>query len=210
MGPAVVRSGTVCIDATEVTVEQYARFVNAGFSGAPTAECPSPDSGGAVQCTRPTALKPPVTCVDWCEARAFCTWSGKRLCGSKSGGVLAAGDLNIAKVDQWFAACSLDGTRVYPYGDSYRPEACNTENSVSGPSSVEVHASCTSSAAGPFDMSGNVAEWIDSCSGAGDGELCMHRGGQYKNSGKDAACKANGSVSRRSKYPDLGFRCCAD
>lgn len=58
-----------------------------------------------------------------------------------------------------------------------------------------------------FDMSGNVAEWTDQCSGGGPKASCVIRGGAY-----DSALACDSLVFRNpaaATVPGLGFRCCA-
>jgi hypothetical protein len=64
-------------------------------------------------------------------------------------------------------------------------------------------------------MSGDVAEWENSCAPAADAgtgatDMCITRGGSY-NSNNDSialSCPATASVARNTASPDLGIRCC--
>jgi len=96
-GPNMVRVPTVdgrsyCIDATEVTQAQYSQFlfVKKGDTSGQEARCTWNMSYG-VTCGGfdPVARGGyPVVCIDWCDAVAFCSWAGKRLCGKIGGGSL--------------------------------------------------------------------------------------------------------------------------
>ena len=62
-------------------------------------------------------------------------------------------------------------------------------------------------------MSGNVAEWENSCSGSnGANDQCLVRGGSFLSSADDAKCAAQRTVDRApmsgSDLLDVGFRCC--
>jgi formylglycine-generating enzyme required for sulfatase activity len=87
VGPSMVSLSSLqgtkfCIDATEVTQAQYAKFLIAvGSDAAPQASfCAFNDSYAPTSCG-PGIFDPttkgdhPVVCVDWCDARAFCAWS---------------------------------------------------------------------------------------------------------------------------------------
>lgn len=47
----------------------------------------------------------PATCVDWCDAVAYCQAVGKRLCGALSGGATSWRRFNHAGASQWHNAC---------------------------------------------------------------------------------------------------------
>ena len=82
-GPTLVpvANGLFFIDATEVTVAQYAEFLTAkagDVSGQPQDVC------GWNSTYEPAALPDPpnfpASNIDWCDARAYCEWAGKHLC----------------------------------------------------------------------------------------------------------------------------------
>jgi formylglycine-generating enzyme required for sulfatase activity len=159
----------------------------------------------------------PVISVDWCDADAFCKWAGKTLCGKIGGGSNLPVDYDDAALDAWYSACSGGGARQFPYGDSYKPAACNGfEKGAAALLAVGSQSDCEGSAASLFDMSGNVAEWEDSCWGsAGGGDLCRLRGGAFINGITDSGenelrCGMNGSTYRNFWYHFAGIRCCAN
>lgn len=205
-------TGAYCIDATEVTNEAYAKFLatNPSTSNQPTS-CAWNDS--FVPGTWPAASgeeKHPVTEVDWCDARAYCAWAGKRLCGRIGGGTLPYADFADPKKSEWYNACSAEGTREYPYAGTYDAQACNGVDKELG-NTVEVGSleTCEGSVPGLFDMSGNVLEWEDSCDGeTGDKDLCQARGGAYGDNRDTLKCKFPFGLARSTKLPRIGFRCC--
>ncbi|MBI3204207.1 MAG: SUMF1/EgtB/PvdO family nonheme iron enzyme [Myxococcales bacterium] len=213
-----------CISATEVTYLQYKQFVDANV----------PVSGQIAACdwnvlyapTEPQVdgtcnTKPfdstgsesyPVRCVDWCDAVAYCTWAGARLCGGFGGVALAATDFAASSKSEWFAACVGDGApKVYPYGDVYGGQTCNgADNAVNGAITVQGAPGCRGSGEGQavFDLSGNVAEWESSCSGTRVA-TCRIRGGSYKADASGLRCDADRVAPRTAVFADVGFRCCA-
>lgn len=203
---------TYCIDATEVTNEAYGKFLasNPSTDGQPTA-CAWNDS--FVPGTWPPASgeeKHPVAEVDWCDARAYCAWAGKRLCGRIGGGKLPAADYQDPKKSEWYNACSNEGTREYPYGASADGQACNgIDKNVNGTVEVGSLQDCEGGAPGLFDMSGNVLEWEDACDAeTGDKDLCHTRGGSYGDNQDTLKCRYPQPVARSTKLPRIGFRCC--
>ena len=208
-----------CIDVTEVTQKQYAAFLASPTPPAQPLECafnttfvPGQQASGFV-CSaglydpvgRPEA---PVRCVDWCDARTFCVWAGKRLCGKIGGGTLASTEFADAKKSEWMAACSSDGTRAYPYGPNYTPGACHdSTGGLIDPSNVASAPSCIGGFPGLFDMSGNAAEWEDAC----DATACHLRGGDTRATTASAlACNTSSTAPRAEMGGASGFRCCAD
>jgi formylglycine-generating enzyme len=218
-GPTPVRvtarSGSFCIDSTEVTAGQYAEFLAA--KGKDT-------SGQAQECTNNTSFAaliapsslPPTNAiggVDWCDALAFCAWSGKALCGGFDGAALPVADRNDPTKSTWFAACSMDGARPVPYGATIQGTACNDENRTSAPAAVGSSATCEGGYPGIFDLVGNVEEWTASCENASDpGGGCLARGGHYSSNASGEIACSTGTVhleARLSAEPWRGFRCCS-
>lgn len=209
-GPVMVRiddAPTFCIDATEVTRAQYRRFLDAKI----------PTTGQEVQCRVNTDYNTgnandapadlPVSAVDWCDALAFCKWTGKRLCAGRDG--LPGGEAGVADStrSQWFAACSHAGTLAYPYGNANDAHACNVNSA--GPVAVASFASCVGGYPGLFDMAGNVAEWTDECDRDpnGDPTECYLRGGAFNSS--TGLCATTLSYTAVNSNVRAGFRCCA-
>jgi sulfatase modifying factor 1 len=229
-GPAMVKAdlGSVpfCIDATEVQNVHYAAFLaaTADTGGQPSAcnwnssYVPVSSDGYAWPFAADTGQKPVVN-VDWCDARAFCKWAGKRLCGKIGGGSLA----NVAATasftgGQWVNACTRNGQRTYPYGQTYNVQACNTAATVEKAPSIEkagTRPTCEGGYTGLFDMSGNVEEWVDGCDkNSGGSDLCASAGASAFLGGlapDEITCADSVyGTPRNTAYVMLGFRCCAD
>lgn len=218
-----------CIDKTEVTQGQYAKFVAAAGTDlshtSAIAECAfttsydvvvrPDDNPGAYGCPKgvydPTA-KPdlPMQCATWCMAYAYCRWAGKRLCGRTGGGALTdtVADSKDPNASQWYNACSIGGKHAYPYGDSFLP-ACSPPalEPVTSASSECVGAEAEYS--GISGMCSGVSEWEDGCTN----EDCLVRGGNFLETwvGEGAfRCDRRAVTVRGLMHPFIGFRCCAD
>ncbi len=219
--PAPGGGKAYCIDATEVTNEQYGAFLGVADAGAQIAVCswnadfqPLGGIGSNGQAA--------VGALDWCDAYAYCAWAGKRLCGAIGGGSLPYASWPTTS-SQWFNACSHGGTLAYPYGNQYEPTWCNGAPTGNlQPVAVGSYPQCEGGYPGLFDMSGNVSEFIDSCgttpepacgSGGDDCDLCLLVGGGFlsgADGGSNIACAYPNQIYRRAKYVDNGFRCCMD
>ncbi len=218
-GPTPLRVGTFCIDTTEVTNAHYAAFL--ASKGGDT-------SGQPTQCQFNTSLAPsqgwpvtssknnyPVVYVDWCDAYAYCAWAGKRLCGAIGGGSSSRGSAADKNVSQWYAACSDDGARLFPYGNTYVQGDCNDSELHAGSlKNVGSMSTCQGGYSGLFDMNGNAYEWEDSCDvSAGPSDACLIRGGAFDFSGASyGSCPSyfnDYSVLRSNTFNDTGFRCCS-
>ena len=226
-GPAMVAlpspGGTgYCIDSTEVTQAQYQAFLaadpaieqpawcgeNATFAPLAESQCE-----GANDPARPDH---PITCVDACDAWAYCAWAGKHLCGRIGGGPLGdSGDENEASASEWYSACSGMGENEYAYGDSWEVETCNA-----GPEDFETTVPPAEVGSFPdchgreppfdrvFDMSGNVSEWIDACDDSiGVTPYCWEASGG-SNSRSLSSCAASLYTSWNDVWWFKGFRCC--
>jgi formylglycine-generating enzyme required for sulfatase activity len=220
-GPTMIRTPDGCIDSTEVTRGQYAKFLSAGVDvskqGAACAWNSTFVPGGGDQ----SKLDLPVGQVDWCDAYAYCKWAGKNLCGDLSGMPLPFQDNSVfdSTKARWIRACNAAGTRKYSYGLSYDQTACNTIDLQTGDvAAVGTMPKCVGGYPGLFDMIGNVAEWIDSCDdNTGDGgpneDPCRHMGASFdypdpNGQGHRATCDFDDYDWRESQYTGLGIRCC--
>jgi formylglycine-generating enzyme required for sulfatase activity len=145
------------IDENEVTVEAYTACVSAGV-------CSEPNEPNCQnQCNYGTdRADHPMNCVTWMQAVRFCAWVGKLL----------------PTEAQWEKAARGTDGRQYPWGDSPRPDCDHAiidntmldggnDGGPQGPGcgdNLTRHVGSASkgkSLYGLFDMSGNVAEWVD-------------------------------------------------
>ena len=218
-----------CIDPTEVTVGQYAAFLD--DAGPPDiARLPPECRWKGFLSYVPDNWNPggdktlPVSGVDWCDAWAFCKNAGKRLCqGIGGGGAEFYEGFADASASEWMNACTGGGAHAYPYGAAYDPTACAGGDYVPKPTAqlpVKQAARCIGGYAGLDDMSGNVSEWEDSCVDAHvpancdasgpECDQCHVRGGSFFGTSAQLRCDYGDNVHRRLRLDELGFRCCAD
>jgi len=239
-GPAMIEvpksdGGIYCIDRTEVPNEDYAAFLatnpstasqsaacswNNSFQPDTSTACVSA-SGAYDPVARPRV---PVSCIDWCDAKRYCEWAGKHLCGKIGGGNNPPASYVDASASQWYRACSRAGARSFPYGNQYQATYCNgVDSPYVHPASVANAANCEGGYNGLFDMSGNVAEWEDSCSASsGATDNCLIRGGSLENAETTVPsllCNSSAvndstpsyvAATRSTKDEFIGFRCCYD
>lgn len=215
-GPEMVAvqtpKGWYCIDSTEITEHQYADFLDQTPTlDAQPAFCKWNESYEG-ETTTPRSLYPR-RWVDWCDGHAYCQWAGKRLCGAIGGGSADYAKFASASESEWYFACSRGGERVYPYGDTFQPFSCSTSEYPVPPAKLHMVASggCEGGFVDIFDMSGNLAEWEDSCTEwTGPVDKCRARGGSWKGGQEAARCQSGGYSNRGQTDEVTGFRCCAD
>jgi len=227
-------AGAYCVDSTEVTAQQYKDWLDSGPSlpkmndelcGWKFGDSYDPRKGGH-ECAPEhydPANKPdhPVVCIDWCDAREYCSSVGKRLCGARDGGGPIDFDTpKTANVDELTYACSEGWNRTYPYGNSFDEKACvgdlydgmnNGETDSADP--VKSAAGCQGGFPGLHDMVGNVWEWENSCKASGNAldHMCGARGGSFWDDDmNELRCESMWTNFKRSYYnKNIGFRCCA-
>lgn len=212
-GPALVElqspNGTrYCMDATEVTFAQYDEFLTAGVDPAKEAD---PCVGWPFAYNDPTfpdclsglnkIPDAPARCVDWCAARAYCKWAGKRLCGRIGGGPINGknGDATDPNASQWFNACSAGGKQDFAYGNTEKTECTATINDIGAAGAPDV---CQGSVPGLYGLSSNAAEWEDACE-PGDCDFLSRPW-----SSSSPYCKD--TLEQNNKHRFIGFRCCRD
>ena len=235
---AIVLPGVAsfCIDSTEVSQAQYAQFLAAKVEPGKQSRdicvkrnltfeplvnvgpedwkgCPpgiwAPETRGDM----------PASCVDHCDAIAFCEWAGKRLCGAIGGGPRPAEEkYEYLENSEWYLACSQGGKHKYPYGDTYEKGKCGDPPGPGEPGQLTGTFSPTPAAPsecrgqeppfdGVFDMVGNVAEWDDHCRTEG---ICTLRGGGAA-AEPSIDCASIGETSAYNRgHVGVGIRCCAD
>jgi formylglycine-generating enzyme len=211
-GEKLVLAGEHCIDENEVTAAHYQAFVDEEPSlDAQPLECLG-NLSFANGCKFAEPAKQPVRCVDWCDAHAYCASVGKRLCGSINGGATPYDAPPDSLEDQWYSACSHGGQRAYPYGGEYDAQACwGAEQPTAGTMTVKSASGCEGGYEGLFDMSGAMAEWVDSCSAAaGLTDSCRIRGGSSSANADQLRCDRHAATPRNTTSNYIGFRCCAD
>jgi formylglycine-generating enzyme required for sulfatase activity len=144
------------IARTEVTVAQYRRCVDQGLCSPPNWDSLSCfwNAGGHDDY--------PMTCIDWDQSDAFCTWAGGRL----------------PRPAEWeYAARSGGRDNLYPWGNEPGPscEYAVMNDGGNGCGTDGAMAVCSkpmgNTADGLCDMAGNVYEWVAGRTGRGGGHL---------------------------------------
>ena len=221
----VANGGDYCIDTLEVTKAAYNQFLQQN----PPLDTQIPACSWNTTYTPggnwpPTLTETgynggePVQFVNWCDAYAYCTTVGKHLCGLiGTGGAVAQGSYADATQDQWFNACSAQGQNVYPYSGTYH--SCDSPTAVvyeiDYSSNINPMISpCQGGESGLYAMSGNVAEWENSCDStgsqndAGQVDNCLVRGGSFGGTATTERCDAMLTQPRDFRDASVGFRCC--
>ena len=215
----LVRLDTYFIDETEVTNGAYAQCVEAGV-------CDPPDSPNATYHSAyygdPAFDDYPVIFVSWYDAEIFCEWRGARLPSEA----------------EWEKAAGFDPVEglktIYPWGDAFdgtRLNFCDqncprdfrdaaVDDGYQDTSPVGSYRDGRSPL-GPYDMSGNVMEWVNdwynrrAYEESGDtnplgpleGEFKVIRGGSWLSAPEDVTVSVRDSFDPLVTRANLGFRC---
>jgi formylglycine-generating enzyme required for sulfatase activity len=197
----------VCIDAYEVTRDQYQQWLKEIDLGLVELPRPLPCPGRTSYTPQSSPEHPwppmvadaqhPVRFVDWCDAATYCRSNGRRLCGGFGGAKLALAEANTDK-SEWYAVCAASPPVAARCnvgaggGGGGRSVAVDAPTGCEGPPGV-------------FHLIGNAFEWIDACTGAD----CTSIGGGYK-TGVSASCSTTSPGAKADANLVVGFRCCAD
>lgn len=126
----------------------------------------------------------PVTNVTRVKAALHCYDVKKRLC----------------RKEEWVAACMGMDSLYFPYGMTYRKDACNTE---SGKTAVSGKFTDCRNSIGIMDMTGNVWEWVDYQE---NHSYFLAGGGSA--SGNMSRCDLTFPARVSHEDNKVGFRCC--
>lgn len=159
----------------------------------------------------------PVTDVSWHDAVGYCNWLTHRL-----GKVV-----RLPTEAEWEKAARGTDKRLFPWGDEFRAEWCNTaETGIGSLTPVGIFTE-GASPYGCLDMAGNMAEFTSSLWGSDplkanfgypydphdgrelspvDSMYVVVRGGSYGWGGDLAKCATRLTAGLDSGYPDIGFR----
>ena len=233
-----------CIDERQATYGEYGQFVKKmgkDFGGQPSqcdwnrdwgpvVDCES-STGRPWKCGRSVAEADPdwaVSSLDFCDAWAFCSWAGKRLCGERvhhGVSVFKEGRDDETRqpngttwwfpntVEEWYHVCTQGGTSDYPFGNDWQDGLCQTERKwrAPGDKTHNVRDTTGNQCHGnfhPYDqvfnMIGGISQWTNGCSE--DNDRCAVRGG-YEHYGP--SCSGTLEMHDR-RDPAGGVRCCAD
>jgi formylglycine-generating enzyme required for sulfatase activity len=138
------------LDAYETSASRYAQCVRA-------AACtPAVVGPPCLVTTVPSGDNAPVLCVTWPQASAFCQWDDRRL---------------PTEAEWEFAARGADD-RTYPWGNVFACTSAIVGGYTGGPCSANaspIAVDANASGASPeqvFNLSGNVAEWVQDWTGS--------------------------------------------
>ena len=156
--------GAFAMDAYEVTVARFQRFLDAGAPRPPadvvypgglfrwSGRVSAPDTGPG--CNHGIAARQyhPLNCIDWSTAQAFCVWDGGRL---------------PTEAEWEFAArhvlsAGLDAGRMYAWGNAIPASDCDRAhwNRCPGDDTAATRrVGRFAPSAGFYDLTGNVWEW---------------------------------------------------
>jgi serine/threonine-protein kinase len=155
----------------------------------------------------------PVTNVSWWDALAYCRWLAE----------MTDKRYRLPTEAQWEKAARGTDGRMYPWGNRWNSQRCNTrEGQKMGTTPVDAYSPAGDSPYGCADMAGNVLEWVadwysedyyarSSVSrnpyGPASGAVKVLRGGSWSANRWGVRCASRLYGNRKAARAEVGFRC---
>jgi len=181
------------LDTTEVTNEDYSRFVRQTHHPAPPHWIDGTYPKGEATL--------PVYNVSWFDAKTYAEWAGKRL---------------PSEAEWEYAARGTDG-RIYPWGNEWIDELSNSGEDKRGKPVAVGQFRRGASPFGILDMAGNVSEWVADDFKLYPGSTAkplagykVYRGGSWAFPKNQLLTVARWSEEPTARFPYIGFRCAKD
>jgi formylglycine-generating enzyme required for sulfatase activity/tRNA A-37 threonylcarbamoyl transferase component Bud32 len=155
----------------------------------------------------------PVVNVSWWDALAYCRWLTE----------MTDKPYRLPTEAQWEKAARGTNRRVYPWGNRWDSQKCNTrEGRKGGTTPVGAYSPAGDSPYGCADMAGNVLEWVadwysedhyagssvsQNPHGPASGAVKVLRSGSWSANRWGTRCASRLYGNRKGTRPEVGFRC---
>jgi formylglycine-generating enzyme required for sulfatase activity len=140
----------------------------------------------------------PVTGISYLEAAAFVAWVN-------ASHPVSGWEWSMPSEDVWEFAARTEAKLIYPWGDAFDPQRCNSSETQIGGTSPVTRFPEGVSRDGCYDMAGNTWEFV--AAGDMDRHSCVLRGGSFRNNRYELRSYLRlFGVPRSHRPDDFGFR----